>query len=721
MNLYDAPLFAVKPNQKTPAFKGWQQKATTDQARIQRWVEDGYNIGVRTGEGLLVVDIDVKDDVDGFDNFNEMADGRPFPETLSVVTPSGGLHIYLKYDAETYDIRNSTSKIAQGVDIRGEGGYVVAPGSSVDGEQYVPRDGLDADTEIARAPKWLLKVIQSQTVEGSDIEAGHRPMRSDELAVLKRLPPEYYERYDLWVDTGQALKYTFGEHGYMPWVEFSQQWDAFPGEPVLRQKWASFQTDLRPEHAIKFGSLVHAAGEAPEVDLEDTIDAIASTLDLHGSAAEFLREHVPHPVKRDLPFLEMTADGGMKAVQLTNIENIENVLDQMGLGARLNVLEKRAEFYFLKDSLQHDFAEYPYSQDIALVVWSIAQRAGLRAYNEWEDGVRVLASKHPWHPLEPYILSEDWDGRDHISQLARTVTLKDTNDFPVWRTYLMRWLLQGVQAVLGVEDPQQMRGCIVLQGPQGCGKTTWFSRLVPDPKKHYIEGCTLSQHGGSIDRDAVEKATSGFICELGELETTFSKAEAGALKNFLTSTVDRYRPAYGRTTISFPRGTIFCGTVNFKEFLRDASGSSRYWPVEIKKANFKHRKVDVAQVWAQARELWYEGEQIYLTKEEEKERHKRSRNFEEQTPIRQLAEAYFDHYGSEKDGIQDGKQIAVNATTFCKGIGVQVPKKIDINDAAAALTAITGEGPKFHRDGKHRVQKSWMVPHSTKMEVARGE
>jgi hypothetical protein len=110
-------------------------------------------VGIATGErsGIFVVDLDVKNGVDGASNFFALGD---VPPTYTVATPSGGFHLYFKHPG--FPVRNSGPKsnpIAPGVDVRGEIGYVVAPGSPhKNGGKY----SIAADLPIAEAPAWLL-------------------------------------------------------------------------------------------------------------------------------------------------------------------------------------------------------------------------------------------------------------------------------------------------------------------------------------------------------------------------------------------------------------------------------------------------------------------------------------------------------------------------------------------------------------------------------------
>ena len=85
-------------------------------------------IGVPTGpvNGITVLDLDVREDYDGCENLREL--GLEIPHTLTSLTPSGGRHYY--FATGDREIKCSASKISQGVDVRGIGGYVVAPPSN---------------------------------------------------------------------------------------------------------------------------------------------------------------------------------------------------------------------------------------------------------------------------------------------------------------------------------------------------------------------------------------------------------------------------------------------------------------------------------------------------------------------------------------------------------------------------------------------------------------
>ena len=125
---------------KHPMIGGGCKSATTNAGTISNWWTEypNANIGIATGSGsgLLVVDVDEGPGKNGFASLAKLEDQVGLiPKNLVVRTGSGGQHIYLK--APDTVVRNSASKLAPFIDIRGEGGYVVAPPSlHISGDFY---------------------------------------------------------------------------------------------------------------------------------------------------------------------------------------------------------------------------------------------------------------------------------------------------------------------------------------------------------------------------------------------------------------------------------------------------------------------------------------------------------------------------------------------------------------------------------------------------------
>jgi hypothetical protein len=159
-------VFPCTQGGKRPALRGdWQDLATTDLSRIHQWWDRyPYNIGIACGtSGLAVLDLDVPcgtkvppDQAAGADVLIGLCrqQGQQLPATLTVRTPSGGRHLYFT-DPGT-GLRNSAGRLGPLIDVRATGGYVVAPGSRIDGRSYEVID----PTSPTLFPAWIAALLQ---------------------------------------------------------------------------------------------------------------------------------------------------------------------------------------------------------------------------------------------------------------------------------------------------------------------------------------------------------------------------------------------------------------------------------------------------------------------------------------------------------------------------------------------------------------------------------
>jgi len=135
--------------------KNWKKVASSDWNVVQRWWKAGFNLAACTGSSIVVVDVDAKEHF-------ILADLNR-TETLSYQTGGGGYHFWFFSDTK---IKNSASFIAEKVDVRGEGGYVIIPPSShSSGETYKFLTD-DSDMSIQSLPDWILDRIYGFSVDG---------------------------------------------------------------------------------------------------------------------------------------------------------------------------------------------------------------------------------------------------------------------------------------------------------------------------------------------------------------------------------------------------------------------------------------------------------------------------------------------------------------------------------------------------------------------------
>jgi hypothetical protein len=161
---------------KHPLLNNGVHGASTDEQIIQSWwaEADIANVGVATGDDLFVLDIDTKND--GMKTLTQLeAQHGPLPMTPTVKTGSDGRHFYFRSPAGE-KIGNRTG-VAQGIDVRGDNGYVVAPPSlHASGQRYewiVP-----PDVPLAEPPPWLVSMLCSRT-------AAAQPTKADKSGGIK--------------------------------------------------------------------------------------------------------------------------------------------------------------------------------------------------------------------------------------------------------------------------------------------------------------------------------------------------------------------------------------------------------------------------------------------------------------------------------------------------------------------------------------------------------
>jgi len=153
----------IPPGGRVPALKDWPNRCTSDRDVILQHWPNGSNIcvGMR-GSNAVGIDLDRNHtDADGVETFTKLCEthGQPWPHTLTVQSPRGGLHLY--YWAPTgRTFGNTASKLGPGIDTRGPGrdnggGYLIGPGSVVNGTPYT----VVKDTSIQVLPEWLANLL----------------------------------------------------------------------------------------------------------------------------------------------------------------------------------------------------------------------------------------------------------------------------------------------------------------------------------------------------------------------------------------------------------------------------------------------------------------------------------------------------------------------------------------------------------------------------------
>lgn len=247
--------------------------------------------------------------------------------------------------------------------------------------------------------------------------------------------------------------------------------------------------------------------------------------------------------------------------------------------------------------------------------WSDRDDASLRNYLETiygitgqgkiNDALMEIQGKNKFHPVRNYLRGLEWDGIPRLDSLL--VDYLGAEDTEYVRAVTRKMFVAAVGRVLvpGIK----FDNVLVMVGPQGIGKS------------YIIKLLGQGWHSDSIStvqgKEAYEQLQGAWLIELAELSAT-RKAEAEAVKHFISKQEDSYRVAYGRQVSTFPRQCVFFGTTNDRTFLKDKTGNRRFWPVvvnicERKKDLFKDMvQHEIDQLWAEAVEAWNGKESLFL-------------------------------------------------------------------------------------------------------------
>lgn len=216
----------------------------------------------------------------------------------------------------------------------------------------------------------------------------------------------------------------------------------------------------------------------------------------------------------------------------------------------------------------------------------------------------VVSNDRTYHPIKEYFSTLKWDKVERLDRLLIDYLGAEDNEYV--RAVTRKTLCAAVARIY--EPGIKFDSILILNGPQGIGKSTLFGKLG---KQWYSDSLTISD---MKDKTAAEKLQGYWILELGEL-AGMKKVDVEVVKSFITRTDDKFRQSYGVNVESHPRNNIIVGTTNSEEgFLRDITGNRRFWPVHVSGKSEKKpwNLEDVDQIWAEAIVRYKEGEELFL-------------------------------------------------------------------------------------------------------------
>lgn len=237
--------------------------------------------------------------------------------------------------------------------------------------------------------------------------------------------------------------------------------------------------------------------------------------------------------------------------------------------------------------------------------WYLEKHYQIAANGKVDAALALHSAKHAFNEVTTYLSGLKWDGVRRLDTLF--VDYLGADDTEYVRAVTRKAFTAAVARAM--EPGTKFDVMTILSGAQGLGKSTlldkmscgWFSDGI-----RTFEG-----------KEAAEMLQGVWLVEIAELQA-FRHSDAARIKQFLSQRADRFRAAYGRHVKEIPRRCVMFGTTNVDDYLMDATGNRRFWPVDV--GRHKPRKnvwndlpKERDQLWAEAVVNWRMGETLYLT------------------------------------------------------------------------------------------------------------
>ena len=245
--------------------------------------------------------------------------------------------------------------------------------------------------------------------------------------------------------------------------------------------------------------------------------------------------------------------------------------------------------------------------------WTDSQESEARAYFEstysmysqakLSDALMIYFKDHTVNPLLDILEKLEWDGKPRVEQFLHDVMKADDTDYVRECSRLI--FAGGIHRAY--EPGCKFDDMIVLIGGQSAGKSTIVRWLNMDDS-FFREIKTIS------GKEGIEAIRGVWIGEVAELMAMTRVKEAEAVKAYITSQEDSYRPPYAKHVQTIPRRCMFIGTTNNPQFLTDKTGNRRFYPVKCQSLAYRMYdneevvKEYIRQAWAEAVHLYKSGQ-----------------------------------------------------------------------------------------------------------------
>ena len=287
-------------------------------------------------------------------------------------------------------------------------------------------------------------------------------------------------------------------------------------------------------------------------------------------------------------------------------------------------------------------------EDLPHVLLHFEQYYGIRSEKSVQNALRVVASKHSFHPIQDYLHGLEWDGVPRIRTALHHFLGAEISDLN--EACLQTFMLGAVHRVF---DPgSKFDLMLVLIGGQGAGKSTFLRFLA-------IRDEWFSDDLKKLDDEKIYQRLAGhWILEMSEMVATVNARSIEDIKSFLSRNKDTYKYPYDRYAADHLRQCVFAGTTNRVDFLPlDRSGNRRFLPVQVNPdqaevhilEDEKASRAYIDQMWAEIMTLYHSGVRaLHLDKEQEEELAEAQKSFQQEDTKAGQIYAFMEGYAGDK-------------------------------------------------------------------------
>lgn len=357
----------------------------------------------------------------------------------------------------------------------------------------------------------------------------------------------------------------------------------------------------------KFGHLDARASDGTESSKLPSFKAMQDFALEDAKVKELLAQERQEEARR-----EFSEEDWQSSLELDRQGRVKDTLTNIAAIIRYDRNLKNIVYNEFKDTIDV-IGELPWKQ--VKPGWNDSDLANAKVYFERVYGIwsptkfkdallAVVSSDRLYHPIKEYFSGLSWDGKQRVDTLL--IDYFGAEDTLYVRAAVRKTLCAAVARIY--EPGIKFDSILVLSGPQGMGKSTFFSILG---KEWFSDSLSIAD---MRDKTAAEKLQGYWILEISEMNG-IKKTDVETVKSFVTRQDDKFRQAYGVNVESHPRSCIIVGSTNSESgFLRDVTGNRRFWPVHVPGTGKYHPwdVKDVDQIWAEAIQLYKDGEELFL-------------------------------------------------------------------------------------------------------------